>query len=123
MKTALTYISTFLIGALIMFFAKPYIWDTPEKIKVVKEIQYETVKKVDTNQITLQEAIGCIDSELLISHEITGNWMRVTAEDKCKKASKDIELEVLSTTDWRVVLVASSVALLVGAGVTVWALR
>ena len=82
------------------------------EIKEVQVVKYETKWKIKKD-LSFQEAIGHINSPIVINHKIEDNWIRVTAQDSAKFARKDIELQC-ATEDWTMRFTIGAVCLSAG---------
>ncbi len=86
-----------------------------KEIKIKKVTSHKTVMKLDPKELSFTEAMGVIYSPLQIRQEIKDNTMYIRCYDDAKSVSREVELEVHSTNEWKFVI-AGAVATLAAIG-------
>ena len=85
----------FIAIGLVLGFVISQFFQTPE-IKEVKVVEYKTkwrVKPDKIKKLTLKQAIGHVNSSIIIDHKIEDNWMSIRAYDSIKESRTDIKLQ------------------------------
>lgn len=84
------------------------------EIKEVKTVEYVTKWKVPKKDATFKTAIGCLNSPLIINHNIDKSTIFVHAFDNCKENKKEITLKCSSTPEWNMYFSIGAVGILAG---------
>jgi len=90
------------IGATLGFLLSQFLM-TPE-IKEVKVVEYKTkwlMKPERIKKLSLKQALGHVNSSIIIDHRIEDNWMKIRAYDSIKESRTDIKLKCSEGMGWK----------------------
>jgi len=116
-----SFLSGMVLGAFIILCIYPYIF--PTKPEIIERVEYKTIHKVDTRTLTLEQALGCVQSPLIIDANIKDNWMIIKAQDKCKESRIDVRIKGSANSNWQTYATVGGLCLAGGVVATLYLLK
>jgi len=109
------------IGILLMYFTAPYLYKSEPEI--VDRIVYKTKWKVKPETTTFEQALGCLESPIVIEDSIKGEWITIKAHDNCKDSQIDIRIKGQAKGNWQTYATVGGLCLAGGVVATLYLLK